>query len=227
MLDGFDPTWDKVFLERSWGDYPPEALVRFIARSFPTREDTHPEVLEIGCGTGANLWYLAREHCRAFGVDASQAAIDLCHKRSWTEWLKYGLAQLDVKNIGVVFSPSSFDAVVDICCLNHAAINADPIVSDCHTLLKVGGKMLSMLLAEGTYGADSGTEIAPRTYINIQDGPLAGVGRTKVYTRADVDEAFACFRDVAVQRMTVTDTKTNAAIIHWIVTATKDRSYAH
>jgi len=30
----WDKTWDNVFLKKEWGKYPPEELIRFIARNF-------------------------------------------------------------------------------------------------------------------------------------------------------------------------------------------------
>ena len=54
--------WNRIFAERRWGQYPSEELVRFIARTFPDAEQRRESrALEVGCGPGANLWYLARE----------------------------------------------------------------------------------------------------------------------------------------------------------------------
>ena len=63
--------WDKLFASRPW--HPPEELVRFIARNFgsvPDREAVR--VLEVGCGTGANLWYAAKEGFTIAGIDGSR-----------------------------------------------------------------------------------------------------------------------------------------------------------
>jgi len=39
-------------------------------------------VLEVGCGNGANLWFLTFEGYDAFGIDASQAALDVGQAQS-------------------------------------------------------------------------------------------------------------------------------------------------
>ena len=68
--------WENIFASRGWGAYPPEELVRFIARNFrtvPDRSQVH--VLEIGCGPGPNIWFLAREGYAAAGIDGSPTAI--------------------------------------------------------------------------------------------------------------------------------------------------------
>ena len=69
----WDKGWDKIFSTQEWGKYPGEELIRFIARNFyaaPNRKDIR--ILEVGCGTGANLWFLAKEGFNAFGIDGSQ-----------------------------------------------------------------------------------------------------------------------------------------------------------
>ena len=62
--------WEEIFKTQGWGKYPPEELIRFIARKYshePNRKSI--KILEIGCGPGANIWYLAREGFTVYGID--------------------------------------------------------------------------------------------------------------------------------------------------------------
>lgn len=64
--------WDMVFSNQEWGKYPSEDLIRFIARNFYKVENRkNVKILELGCGPGANIWYLAREGFSFCGVDCS------------------------------------------------------------------------------------------------------------------------------------------------------------
>ena len=57
-----DLRWEEIFRTRAWGKYPPEEFIRFMAANFyrhPARQEV--KVFEAGFGTGANLWYAARE----------------------------------------------------------------------------------------------------------------------------------------------------------------------
>ena len=68
--------WNEVYGSRGWGKYPPEELVRFAARTFPEAElRRRLRALEVGCGPGPNLWYLAREGFTIAGIDGSANAI--------------------------------------------------------------------------------------------------------------------------------------------------------
>ena len=63
-------------------------------------------VLEIGCGTGANIWYLAREGFAAYGLDGSKVALTKAEERLNSENLKFKLIHSDA--IKIPFSNSSF-----------------------------------------------------------------------------------------------------------------------
>src|SRR3989344_8080282 len=68
--------------------YPNEALVQFLAAHFfdlSKAARKRIKILELGCGSGANLWMLAREGFDTYGVDAAPTALSLCKKmlHSW------------------------------------------------------------------------------------------------------------------------------------------------
>ena len=72
----WDNTWDKIFQDNEWAKYPAEDLIRFIAKNFYNAEIRKKiKILDIGCGTGCNLWFLAREGFQVFGIDGSKNAI--------------------------------------------------------------------------------------------------------------------------------------------------------
>ena len=51
-----------------------------VEKIHPTLNNPNPRILDVGCGTGANLKMLA-EFGRAEGVDISQQAVEFCHER--------------------------------------------------------------------------------------------------------------------------------------------------
>src|ERR1700680_3615300 len=96
----WDPSWEKVFRSRDWGKYPPEELVRFVALNYYSAPDRKLiRLLEIGCGTGANVWFMAREGFDVCGIDGSVTAIEKARQRLTGERVQ---AQLEVGDVAAL-----------------------------------------------------------------------------------------------------------------------------
>src|SRR5258706_7684234 len=92
--------WDNVFTVNRWGRYPPEELVRFVARNFYQASDRSAvRLLEVGCGPAANLWYIAREGFSAYGLDGSAVALEKAKLRLNEEGMQVDLQQGDAMNL--------------------------------------------------------------------------------------------------------------------------------
>jgi SAM-dependent methyltransferase len=65
--------WDAIFASREWGRYPAEDLIRFVARE--QRRLPSLKALEIGCGPGANLCFLAGLGIDFDAIDSSPNAV--------------------------------------------------------------------------------------------------------------------------------------------------------
>lgn len=197
----WDPIWEEIFRTHEWGKYPPEELIRFIARNYYQAPDRSAvRVLEVGCGAGANVWYLAREGFSATGVDGAATAIERARRRMAAEGLAADLQVGDIVHLDRMFAPASFDAVIDVACLwcnRRAAVES--MVKQIHAVLKPGGKVFSMLLGSGSYGEGTGTEVEPGTWVDIQVGPLRGRGLNRFFSREEVQRVFADFPDLKVE----------------------------
>ena len=95
--------------------YPNEELLRFMGRHFfgiERAQRASMKVLELGCGSGANLWMIAREGFQTYGLDLSPEALRLCKimLESWGE-----IASLEAGSIlNLPYASDMFDAVVDV-----------------------------------------------------------------------------------------------------------------
>ncbi len=95
--------------------YPNEEFCRFMGRNFfhkSPEERKRIKILETGCGSGANLWMIAKEGFDAHGIDLSSEAIFLAEKMLES----YGVAaELSAQNMcDLNFQNNNFDAVVDV-----------------------------------------------------------------------------------------------------------------
>ena len=134
--------WEGIFSSREWGKYPSETLIRFIARNFYNVSDRKAiNILELGLGTGTNLWFCAREGFTVSGIEWSKAGVDRFLKRMDDEGLKDRIKDIKIGDYYTMldeFEDESFDA----------------IFLKSLTKLKKGGKFYSSHIAKGILGFD-------------------------------------------------------------------------
>ena len=133
--------------------YPNEELLRFMGRNFfgikmKKRKNIH--ILEIGCGSCANLWMIAKEGFVAHGLDISEEAINLGHKML-DKWCAGGGADLRVASMTELpYEKNYFDAVVDVFssyCLNEKDFSV--CLKNVVRVLKPGGRFFSYTPGKG------------------------------------------------------------------------------
>ena len=75
--------WEDIYSSgRHLNRYPWDSVVSFIYRFKPNVEPrSKVNVLEIGFGSGSNLWFAAREGFSVFGVEFSPSAVEFATNR--------------------------------------------------------------------------------------------------------------------------------------------------
>lgn len=218
---GWDSTWDQVFRDRPWGKYPGEDLIRFIARNFYQEPDRSAvKILEVGCGTGANLWYLAREGFSCFGIDGSQTAIEIAKDRldtevaGWPGELRCG----DIINLP--YEDDQFDAVVDIEALScNSFDDSKRIYAEMQRVLKPGGKLYSRTFACGTFGEGTGEHVGRNAYKPSQ-GPLSDIGLVRFTAEDEIAELVEGMKLIDID-LKIPSAKPQAMIKEWMIQAEK------
>ncbi len=171
----WDSGWDDIFQKHEWGRYPCEEVVRYVARTTRGLEDRAGfKVLEVGCGTGANLWYIAREGFAAFGIDGSAVAVARAEKRLHEEGLSARLQVGDAMRLP--YEDGFFDLVLDVECIYANSMkDSRVILSEIERVLKLGGHFFSKTFMTGTYGDGKGRTLPgePNSPA-LRDGRAAG-----------------------------------------------------
>lgn len=190
----YNQHWDEKFSSRDWGRYPPEDLVRFMGRNFkmPPRQNT--SVLEVGCGPGANIWFLHREGYRVAGIDGSPVAIAKAALRVQGENVGLNDVEPDLKtgNFSILPWPdNSFDVVIDIFAIyaNTSEV-INQTLAEVHRVLKPGGRFYSKLWGTRTSGFGKGIEIETYTYDEIPCGPCFNMGVTHFFDKEEIQSRF-------------------------------------
>jgi ubiquinone/menaquinone biosynthesis C-methylase UbiE len=103
--------------------YPNEEFLRFLGRNFShlTKEEKQKvSLLEVGSGSGANLWVPAREGFQTYGLDISKEGNELC-KEVLALWGTKPKELLVSSMESIPLEDNSLDVVIDIFssnCLN-------------------------------------------------------------------------------------------------------------
>lgn len=119
--------------------YPNEPMLAFLAGQPKGR------VLEIGCGSGANLWAIAKEGFQADGMDDSTEGLLLCRKMLDLYGVTANLTQGDFHSLP--YDDQTFDIVVDIRSMQHTDRKQE-VVDEVYRVLTPNGVFFSYHLAK-------------------------------------------------------------------------------
>lgn len=209
-MNDFEDNWEQIHSSREWGKYPPEHLIRFISRLYKGKSDierSQVKILDVGCGQGANTWYLAREGFNVYAFDGSKSAV----KNALLYIHKDNLfAQIDVKRgLDMDYPPDFFDCVIDnasICCMGTRGM-IHSIYENVYYSLKKSGMFFTVSFTENTYGAGTGKKIEPGTYQDEQCGMAKGVGHIHYTNKEEkiTDLTSIGFQEIHIDEMRYTD----------------------
>lgn len=219
----WDQIWEQIYQVCEEVKYPPEHVVRFVARSFYRVPDRRAvRLLHLGTGAGgACAWYMAREGFSASAIEASPTGLEKARQRFAAERLDVDARLGDV--IGLPWPDASFDGVVNngcVCCNSFA--HAKRIVAEVYRALKPGGLFLSANLTDRCSEYGLGRDVESGGFRDRPgDGPLSGGFFYLFMGRPQVDELYRPFQEVVVDRISRTAFGMKYFVEFWVVTCRK------
>lgn len=217
--------WETVFQNKDWGKYPSEDLIRFVAKNFYQVADRRKiKILEIGCGPGANLWYLAREGFRFVGVDGSETAIAKASKRLDEEcsgWHKH--SDLYVGDVGSLpEADDSLDAVIDNECVYcNDFEKSKSIYGEAHRVLKKRGVLFVRTFSAGSWGDGTGLAAGHNSWY-CAEGPLKDKGLARFTELDEIPELLHGFDILGIELISRSASDRKNIIKEWVITARKN-----
>jgi len=149
-------TWyEESYLHRGLNSqrrYPNEELLRFMGRNYfgiPREDRKDIRILELGCGSCANLWMVAREGFSAYGLDLSTEAIRLGEIMLKNWMVEASLQVGSMKQLP--YENGHFDVVLDVFsayCLDEA--DFEQCLGEVARVLKPGGCFFSYTPGKGS-----------------------------------------------------------------------------
>lgn len=183
-----DEVWEHKYTSGHSQKYPWDSVVSFFFRYRRSIRGTpNIDLLEVGCGTGANLWFAAREGCNVVGIDGSSSAINAAKKLFFDEKLDGIFYVSDFTQIPC--GDQTHDMVIDrgalTCCRKS---NLPKALSEVARVIKPGGYFLFTPFSDSHTSSMSGTRADDGTIEGISQGTLVGVGAITFLSEEEIME---------------------------------------
>jgi ubiquinone/menaquinone biosynthesis C-methylase UbiE len=183
--------------------------------AFLKRKNKVGHVLDIGCGAGRHLIYMAKQGFEVHGIDISETGLDA------TKWrLKKQNLEAQIIKCHMNFLPytdSRFDAVICLHTIYHQKFKGiQETISEIHRILKKKGYFLINFLSKRTYSYGRGEKVEKDTFIE-QEGTEKGV----IHHFTDEAEIRQLFKEFHIIKMKLWEKEIEGKLSsRWILTAT-------
>ena len=188
----FDSRWEQEVYGkgRHLNLYPYDLVVSAILSNFAGVTDRSAvKILEVGCGAGNNVWFLAREGFSASGVDGSVTAISFARARLESEHLSADLRVGDFRQLE--WGEATFDAVVDRGAITHnRRREIIDVLCEVHRVLKPSGLFVSQIFSECDTGRGYGKPQGDGSFDEFCGGYFADIALTFFASFGDIDQLF-------------------------------------
>ena len=220
----FQEIWEEKYSTGHKSNYPWDIVVSFVFRNRPkAKEILDTFLLEVGFGTGNNLWFAAREGFQVSGIEASKSAVAISKKRLEDEGLRGDLRQGSFTKLP--FQNDHFDMAFDrhsLACVNKD--NQMKAIQEIRRCLNIGGKFLFTGYSDMHTSMQSGSSCEDGFTEGISEGSLVGVGKITFISMSDINKYFKSgWNILSVTRVEKTEFIQNKLNIHseWHVIAEK------
>ncbi len=163
--------WDEILKREEFRpEEPHESVVKLVVF---LKARNAKKVLDLGCGAGRHLVFLARKGFEVYGTDISEIGLDQARRRLREEELEGGLKRSDMTVIP--YQDSFFDAVISIWVIYHTTLEGmRKTISEIHRVLNEDGLAFLTFQSKRSYKFGKGKEIEKDTFV-LEEGPEKGM----------------------------------------------------
>lgn len=189
--------WENIFKKEGKFFLHPRPEMPAIVKWLKQRKVT--KVLDLGCGTGRHLIYLAQRNFDVYGLDESKTALKL--SRAWLRQ-KQLLAHLKVGNLHKKFPYKNnfFDAIISTQVIHHGTTKqVKKTISEMRRVLQLDG-VIFITVAKRLFIGDKiiykSKEIEPHVYVPLE-GPEKGLAHF-LFNKKLIRDLFCDFKILEV-----------------------------
>ncbi|MCS6791180.1 MAG: class I SAM-dependent methyltransferase [Oscillatoriaceae bacterium SKYG93] len=190
---GFQDYWEIIRKQgKQIARYPYDRVISFVFKYLPSKKARDQiKILEIGCGAGNNLWPLAKEGFKVYGVDASETVISIA-KEQFKSYNVDGEFFIQSFVEELPFESNYFDLVIDRGALTLVSFNdAITSVQNIHRVMKSGAFLYfnpySSKHSSYVYSEKTSDDAK---YVEPSSGTVANVGKVCFYNSEDIQGLF-------------------------------------
>ncbi len=190
--------WNEIFKKRGRVFTEPHEDMPYVVRNL--RKSGATTVLDLGCGTGRHVVYLAKDGFTVFGVDHSPEGVKASRQWLADEKLDADLRVHDMTD-RLPFDDGFFDAVVSVQVIHHAeTATIRRVVQEMARVLKPGG-FVFVTVPKMKNQARTYEQTEDNTFVPL-DGPEKGLPH-HYFTPPELREVFGEFdiKDIRIDRV--------------------------
>ena len=163
--------WNQILRRKEYSQENPDEIVVNLASILEKRK--FKRALDLGCGTGRHVIYLAERGFEAYGADISETGVKQTNTRLRSRKLEAEIIKCDMKSIP--FIDSCFEAVICVRTIYHQKLKEiRETISEIHRVLKKNGLLLTNFHAKRSSKYRKGIKIEENTFMQ-ENGPERGV----------------------------------------------------
>jgi len=212
--------WDQNYLGGRSNRYPFEHVVGFVMANFSLRERSQIKILDLGCGGGNHVKFLADEGFDYYGADGSDASIQLTLNHVGER----AVGKLNVVDFAnLPYEADFFDGLIDRQSMGHNRLSdIIKIIAEIYRVLKPSGKYHGHVFGLNDGGFVNGEKNGSNDYFNFSCGHFSKAYLVHGFDYNEIKQLFAAFSDVSIQRQVTYDGDSEKVIMEvYIINATK------
>jgi len=185
---GFSIEWENIYKDqRHLSIWPWSDLISYVMR-YANPSEKKLNVLEIGCGAGANIPFFLQTGCNYYAIEGSQYIVKNIIKK-YPELTDKIIISDFTKDICFNIS---FDLVIDRASLTHNDTQAiKKTIQNLYTKLNINGKYIGIdWFSKNHSDALKGDYVDEFTRTNISEGHLKGLGKVHFSDEYHIKEIF-------------------------------------
>jgi SAM-dependent methyltransferase len=161
-------------------------------------------VLDLGCGSGRHVVYLARQGFSVYGLDEAPEALALAR-----QWLEQVGLEADLRHGNMVdplpYADASLDAVISVQVIHHAPLaTIRAVVAEIERVLTPGGLVFVTVTQLKAGHTGRFEEIEPNTFVPL-DGPEKGMPHHR-FSPHELRQTFCAFENIHIDEDSVQHT---------------------